>query len=245
MRRDDGSQGMVVTYTLKPDLAWGDGVPLTARDLVFSLKVSFAFSPSQFIESAAAADDHHLALTLRTPVYDYQRIANVFVLPEHVEGPIFAAARDLIDYGDHSALNRHPEEKGLWFVPYRVERFELWRLSHRSVGHGVAGRAWRVKPRAASAEMGGGAGDIRRRNAVYSAVFRGFRRYHTEMAAKPEPAGSGWRHHRLDRGVAAEIAKCGPPAPTETAARSARWRPRGRECRCRHGARSPRPGPVL
>eukprot|EP01037_Dinobryon_pediforme_P002666 gene2666-2705_t len=122
--RPDGSQGMVVTYTLKPDLVWGDGVPLTARDLVFSLKVSFAFSPPQFIEAVAAPDDLHLAVTLRQPVFDYQRIGSVFVLPEHIEGPIFAAARDLIDYGDHSTLNRHPEEPGLWFGPYRLERFE-------------------------------------------------------------------------------------------------------------------------
>lgn len=121
---DDGTHGMLVTYTLKPGLVWGDGVPLTARDLVFSLKVSFAFNPSQFIESVAAPDDRHLAITLRTAVFDYQRIGSVFVLPEHIEGPIFAAARDLVDYGDHSTLNRRPEEPGLWFGPYRVERFD-------------------------------------------------------------------------------------------------------------------------
>ena len=124
VRRDDGSQGMVVTFTLKPDLVWGDGVPLTAEDLVFSLKVNAVFSPPQFISGVAAPDAHHLEITLSSPVFDYQRIGNVFVLPEHIEGPIFAAAHDPLDYGEHSAFNRHPEEPGLWFGPYRVQRFD-------------------------------------------------------------------------------------------------------------------------
>jgi peptide/nickel transport system substrate-binding protein len=124
VRRDDGSLGMVVTYTLKPDLFWGDGARLTARDIAFSLKVNFVFSPPQFIDAVAVPDDLHLELTLRSPVYDYPRLGSVFVLPEHIEGPIFAAARDPLEYGTRSAFNRRPEEPGLWFGPYRVKRFE-------------------------------------------------------------------------------------------------------------------------
>lgn len=124
VHRADGTQGMVVTYTLKPDLVWGDGVKLTAHDLAFSLKVSFAFSAPQFIEAVAAPDDLHLELNLSSPVYDFARLGSVFVLPEHIEGPIFAAARDPLDYGTHSMFNRRPEEPGLWFGPYRVKHFE-------------------------------------------------------------------------------------------------------------------------
>lgn len=122
--RPDGTQGMVVTFTIRPDLVWGDGVPLTARDLAFSMKVNFVFNPPQFIESARAVDDQHLEITLRSPVYNYQHIAGIFVLPEHIEGPIFASAQNPLDYGAKSTFTRNPENPGLWFGPYEIESFE-------------------------------------------------------------------------------------------------------------------------
>lgn len=122
--RPDGSPGMVVTFPIRSDLVWGDGAALTARDIAFSLKVSFVFNPPQFIESARALDDQHLEVTLRSPVFDFQRIASVFVLPEHIEGPIFDAAHDPLDYGAKSVFSRRPEERGLWFGPYVVQSFE-------------------------------------------------------------------------------------------------------------------------
>ena len=121
--RPDGGQGMTVTYTLKDDLFWGDGVKLTAADIAFSLKVSAAFNPPQYIESVTADDPRHVTFTLRSPIFDYQRIANQHVLPEHIEGPIFAAARDPLDYARTSAFERQPENPGLWFGPYKVDSF--------------------------------------------------------------------------------------------------------------------------
>ena len=34
--RPDGSHGLAVTIKLKPELKWGDGVPVTAQDLAFT-----------------------------------------------------------------------------------------------------------------------------------------------------------------------------------------------------------------
>jgi peptide/nickel transport system substrate-binding protein len=121
--RADGSRGMRVTYTLKPDLFWADGTRLTARDIAFSFKVNATFNPPQYIEAVTADDDLHVTVALRSPVYDYQRIGSIFVLPEHIEGPIFSAAKDPLDYGRRSAFNRQPENPGLWFGPYHVAEF--------------------------------------------------------------------------------------------------------------------------
>ena len=41
--RPDGTQGMEVTFTLRPGLRWGDGSPLTTRDIVFSARVERLF----------------------------------------------------------------------------------------------------------------------------------------------------------------------------------------------------------
>ncbi len=122
-RRPDGSEGMIVTFTLKDDLFWADVVKLTARDVVFSFKVSDAFNPSQFIDTVTADDDRHVTFTLRSPIFDYQRIASQLLLPEHIEGPIFAAAAGPLDYGQKTEFNRHPENPGLWFGPYRLASF--------------------------------------------------------------------------------------------------------------------------
>jgi peptide/nickel transport system substrate-binding protein len=123
VKRPDGSDGMTVTYTLKDNLFWGDGVKLTARDIAFSFKVSAAFNPPQYIESVVADDDRHVTFTLRSPIFDYQRIGSQLVLPEHIEGPIFAASKTPLEYGEKSAFDRDPENPGLWFGPYKVASF--------------------------------------------------------------------------------------------------------------------------
>ena len=35
----DGKRGVAVTYTIRPEARWGDGVPVTARDVEFTWKV--------------------------------------------------------------------------------------------------------------------------------------------------------------------------------------------------------------
>lgn len=120
--RDDGTTGMEVDFTLRSDLFWGDGVPVRASDVAFAFKVARAFSPPQVVESATALDDHRVRYVLKSAIYDFNRQATT-PLPEHIEGPIFAAAKDPLDYGQKSAFNRRPEEPGLWDGPYRVAEF--------------------------------------------------------------------------------------------------------------------------
>ncbi len=120
--RADGTKGMQVTYTLKPGYAWGDGKPVTAGDFAFAFQVLKAFSAPPQVEAVTAVDVHTLRVDLKQTRYDYNRWA-YGPLPEHIEGPIFAAAKDPLDYGQKSALNRHPEEPGLWMGPYRIAEF--------------------------------------------------------------------------------------------------------------------------
>ena len=118
----DGRQGMEVRYTLKPGLKWGDGAPLTAVDFAFSYQVSEAMAPSPTISAVTAPTATELVVHLRSTRYDYDRTAPV-PLPEHVEGPIFRAAANPVEYGNHSEYNRHPENPGLWNGPYRITAY--------------------------------------------------------------------------------------------------------------------------
>src|SRR5690348_3917707 len=38
-RLADGREGVAVTYTIRPDARWGDGVPITTKDVLFTWEV--------------------------------------------------------------------------------------------------------------------------------------------------------------------------------------------------------------
>lgn len=122
VQRGDGTQGMEVLFTLKPDLFWADGEPVTARDVAFAFDVDRAFSVPPTVEKVEAAGQLDVKVTLKLVRYDFDRSAPA-PLSEHIEGPIFRAARDALDYGQRSLFNRRPEEPGLWMGPYRIAEF--------------------------------------------------------------------------------------------------------------------------
>lgn len=121
--RPDGTKGMEVDYILRDDLAWGDGVPVTAADVAFAFKVNAMFNPPLVVESATAIDAHRVRYVLKSVVYDFDRQANT-PIPEHIEAPILASAKDAVDYGQKSAFNHAPETPGLWDGPYRIAEFK-------------------------------------------------------------------------------------------------------------------------
>lgn len=103
----NGGKGLAVTIKLKPDLKWGDGVPVTARDLAFTWHVgadpaagfsnNYAWSRATSVD---VVDDHtavlHLPRTLVTyQIWDY-------LLPEHIEGPVVAGGASALDYINHT-----------------------------------------------------------------------------------------------------------------------------------------------
>jgi len=119
----DGKQGMDVRYTLKPDLKWGDGAPMTSADYVFAFKVGQSMSPSTTISAVDAPNPTDVIVHIKTTRYDFDRTAPVAV-PEHIEGPIFAAASTPVDYGNHSEFNRNPANPGLWDGPYLITDYK-------------------------------------------------------------------------------------------------------------------------
>jgi peptide/nickel transport system substrate-binding protein len=76
----EGGNGLAVTLRLRPDLAWGDGVPVTARDVVFTWKRATdrnsAFSDPRAwrnVRQVDVVDDRTAALHLSKAVYDYNQ----------------------------------------------------------------------------------------------------------------------------------------------------------------------------
>ncbi len=124
-----GGKGMAVTLKLKPDLKWGDGQPVTAKDLAFTWKLgrdpNSGFSnpnPWTRVRGVEVIDDHTAVMHLEKVTAYFDRYDQI--LPEHIEGPIYAKAGGPGDYIKQTAYNRAPATPGLWSGPYMVTGYQ-------------------------------------------------------------------------------------------------------------------------
>lgn len=104
--------GRVITLSLRDDIVWSDGEPITANDFVFTYEMiidegniptsRYPYDPSLgIIESIAAADDRTVVVTYAEPFAPWLSYP-MYVLPEHVLGPVFEDEGSL----DGAAWNR-------------------------------------------------------------------------------------------------------------------------------------------
>ncbi len=127
--RPDGTRGMAVTIKLKPGLNWGDGQPLTARDIAFTWRLArdpnSGFSnpnPWNRALSVDVVDDRTAVLHLDRVRADFDQWDQI--LPEHIEGPIVAKAAAPGDYINGTAYNRAPLNPGLYDGPYMISGYD-------------------------------------------------------------------------------------------------------------------------
>jgi len=121
----DGKPGIAVTYTLKPDLFWGDNVPVTTRDVVFTWEVGkhpqVGASGQEFFKRIThidVKDERTFTLHVNKRTCDYDSADALYLLPDHIERKVFES--DPKSYRDRSIYESNPTNPGLWFGPYRV-----------------------------------------------------------------------------------------------------------------------------
>jgi peptide/nickel transport system substrate-binding protein len=110
---DDGT---TITFTLRDDIVWSDGEPITSADFVFTYEMYIAegnipntrypYDPELgIIESIEATDATTVVVTFAQPFAAWQAsLWNPGVLPEHVLRPVFEAEGSL----DAAEWNRNP-----------------------------------------------------------------------------------------------------------------------------------------
>lgn len=126
--RPDGQKGLDVTFHLRPGLKWGDGVPLTSKDVAFTAKVGgdpnagFA-NPHPWTRATSidTPDEHTVVMHLPRTLTSFALWDEV--LSEHIEGPIYDAAKGPGDYVNRTAYNRDPTNPGLWMGPFLVAEY--------------------------------------------------------------------------------------------------------------------------
>lgn len=83
------------TFTLRPDIRWHDGQPLTARDVAFTfdyfrnqtISPKVIIQPRPEIEEVVAVDDRTVEFRLAAPVapfFGYGGVGSVLIVPEHI-----------------------------------------------------------------------------------------------------------------------------------------------------------------
>ncbi len=127
--RPDGSKGMAVTLKLKPGLQWGDGQPVTARDIAFTWRLgsdpNSGFSnpnPWNRATKVDVVDDQTAVLHLDRVRADFAQWDQI--LPEHVEGPVVAKDGSPGAYINGTNYNRAPVNPGLYDGPYTVAAYD-------------------------------------------------------------------------------------------------------------------------
>jgi peptide/nickel transport system substrate-binding protein len=121
--RTDGKQGIAVTYTLQAQATWGDGTPVTTRDVVFTWQVgrtpeAGAANAEQFrrITDITVKDDKTFTVHVDRVTFDYN-VFDLELVPEHLERARFA---DPAQYRTRSLYVTEPSNRGLYFGPYRI-----------------------------------------------------------------------------------------------------------------------------
>jgi peptide/nickel transport system substrate-binding protein len=128
----DGKTGVDLTYTIRADAMWGDGVPVTTDDVKFTYEVGrnkeSAISNAELyrrILSVDVKDDKTFTLHSDRLTYEYAAIDDFVLLPAHLER---AAFTDPAQYRLRTLYGTDPTNPGLYNGPYRVS--ELAQGSH-------------------------------------------------------------------------------------------------------------------
>jgi peptide/nickel transport system substrate-binding protein len=119
-----GKKGIDITYTIRPEAKWGDGVPVTTADVVFTYEVGR--NPQSAISNAElyrriigidVKDDKTFTMHVDKLTFDYAAINDFNLLPAHIERPAFA---DPAQYRTRTRYATDPTQPGLYNGPYRI-----------------------------------------------------------------------------------------------------------------------------
>jgi peptide/nickel transport system substrate-binding protein len=127
-------EGIDIDIEFKKELQWGDGTPLTCKDLEFTWRVgkhpNVANSDRETYENISAItidpkNPKKCTVSFAKAKFDY--FTNLMKpLPVHLEGPIFEKYKDQPQGYDRNTLyTKDPTNPGLWNGPYRVTEVKL------------------------------------------------------------------------------------------------------------------------
>ena len=124
-KQDDGSDGIALTYTIRPDATWGDGTPVTTADVQFTYEVGShpqsGISNAELYRRITAldlVDARTFVMHVDRVTFEYNAINDFRLLPAHLERKLFED--DPAGYRSRTLFDTEPGNPGLYFGPYRI-----------------------------------------------------------------------------------------------------------------------------
>jgi peptide/nickel transport system substrate-binding protein len=121
---EGGKRGVDLTYRIRPDAKWGDGVPVTTDDVLFTYEVGrnpqSAVGNAEMYRRITSIDkqnDKTFTMHVDKLTFDYAAINDFVLLPAHLERAAFA---DPAQYRLRTKYRTEPTATGLYNGPYRV-----------------------------------------------------------------------------------------------------------------------------
>lgn len=130
-KREDGSEGIAATYTIQPDAKWGDGTPLTTKDVLFTWQVGKTAEVgvvnyklySEDIVDITIIDEKTFTVHFDKVACDFNALSNFDILPDHLEREVFE--KDPANYRNATLYVTEPTNPGLYYGPYLVSGTQI------------------------------------------------------------------------------------------------------------------------
>lgn len=119
-----GTQGVALTYTIRPEAKWADGTPVTTEDVLFT--VDAGRHPLSGISNAElyrrilkveVKDKKTFVLHMDRLTFDYNAINDLRLVPAHLERPRFEKPAE---YRNRTAYDQDTTNPGLYNGPFRI-----------------------------------------------------------------------------------------------------------------------------
>lgn len=124
--RKDGTRGIAATYAIPAEAVWGDGVPVTTKDIMFTWEtgkdsavgISNYELFSKDIVDITPLDEKRFTIHYDKVSCSFNELADFNVLPAHIEEPVYRAAPD--QYRTANTYDTAPATPGLYNGPYVI-----------------------------------------------------------------------------------------------------------------------------
>lgn len=123
-------KGISATYKIRDDAFWGDGTPVTVKDIIFAREVGMhpqsGVGNAEFFDKDIAGidtvDDKTFTIRFAKEKCDFASINDFYPLPAHLERKLFE--KDPATYRSRTFYNTDPANPGLYWGPYRIAKVE-------------------------------------------------------------------------------------------------------------------------
>jgi peptide/nickel transport system substrate-binding protein len=132
---EDGKKVMYVDYEIHPKAKWGDGTPVTAKDVKLSWEIGKSDNVSNGSKEVYSGytefkiyPNNPKKFTVKIPEvrYDYAGMYSFGVVPAHIEGPVWEKTKNSVGaYEKQTTYNTNPTTPGLYYGPYVVSEIKL------------------------------------------------------------------------------------------------------------------------